>query len=279
VGDVSSLWLRGDDLQDHDLLCLAYIRRLYWLEVQSNSLTDRAFDSLSNIHTLQYLGLVGDRFTGRSATQFAVQNPLYGLRLGGSGFIDEEFAGFGSRSLFSLEISGPRIGDRALTAFTNGRSIQKLVVRNSAVSPRGLAEALQNFRINLELHLDASQVDALLIQEFARAGMPHYLSIDQLTGDEPWLADLSKFTSIAVLSVECRSDVSKKGRERIIIEISKTSAANLTLGAAPFDDSDLAALKNMSSLKYLDVNPKTTTAAGRNALRKALPGVEITPPD
>jgi hypothetical protein len=278
--EVGELGLRGNDLRDEDLADLGFLRRLYSLSVQSNSLTDSALDSLKGNRGLLSLYLIGNRFTGRAVAQVGNQNPLFGLHLDGSGFTDQALAEADQLgSLDWLVLSGSGIGDRAIVAMTKGGKVSNLDVRGTAVSAAGLKACAVNLRPKVDLKVNAGQIDAALLRELARVGLPGRLRIANLTGDEPWLAELGKNPSLAVLEVGCGSNIPKAVRERIAKSISKTNAFEVVLIETSFDDEDITPLQKMNSLKYLHLNPKTTSANGRNAIRKALPTVEVSPVD
>lgn len=255
IDSLKKLWLSGTHVGDNELSCLLELSSLEGLGLRATPTTDAGMVHVGKITSLESLSLSAG-VSDEGLAQLKDLKNLRWLSTGDRGVTDKGLACLaGLTNLEYLGLEGARVSDAGLVYLKNMSKLKKLRLIGTPVTEKGFVhlESLKNLE---ELYVLFGVTETGLM---ALSKLPSLknITVDGDSLSEEGLALLSKFKSLEHVYVD---DTDKM--DAIASELAKLSGlVRLTIGRG-LTDEGLMQLKNIQSLRDLDIETATITSRG-----------------
>ena len=262
LGDVIGVHLRGSWVSDTELLDLAQLPKLEFVDLSHTRITDDGLLHLKSLRQIRDLNLYyAEQVTDQGMT--AIRD---------------------WKNLKRLNVRGTRISDGTLAIVSGLAQIESLDIAYAPFTDNGL-DALVTLTQLKELSIGRSRLNKNALEvlrllptlEYLDLGGPHPGAggLRDTTGT-PMGEDVPRAVSSLPALRVLKLGYSQIGAEGLEILGSLERVEKLALeGCSRVDDAAIAQLAKWKSLKYLDVQETKVTSQGVAALQKAKPGIVV----
>jgi len=272
--------LSGKKLADADLAPLKNFAALRDLNLDWNGIGDRAVPLLKSLTGLKSLSLRGTKVTGAGAEELQAALPgcaievdkPTALSLRNSTYSEDEIARQlkGWRALRSVDLTGTRVGEKALRQLGELAGVQSLDLSQTPLADSWLAH-LKGLNGLRELILRATPVGDSGLAHVAGLTSLTTLNLSNTKITNEGLGHLAKMKSLRTLYL----DYNRIGDEGLEPLKNLPALEELSLKRTGVTGECVAQLKSMSALKRLDLTGTSVTASALDELKKALPTCRI----
>jgi internalin A len=245
--------------------------KLEWIYLEASTIDDRGLEGIETLVSLGLLDIGGGGLTAMGMRQLAKLPNFYALMLRGPGVTDEAIAGITSApKLNALWLFDTQVSDLRTLEPVLGNLII-LSISNAPLLVESLS-ALSGAKKLRTLGLAGCPVG-----DSELAKLPSWPTLTNLILDDTLVTDagllhLSRMPKLSVLSLS-RTNVTDEGMANLA-RLSGLDSLNLT--RTPITDAAIPHLKKLASCKRLGLSGTKITPEGERALKKALPGLQIT---
>jgi Leucine-rich repeat (LRR) protein len=272
--------LSGTKLADADLAPLKNFAALRDLNLDWNGIGDRAVPLLKSLTGLKSLTLRGTKVTGAGAEELQAALPdcaievdkPTALNLRNSTYSEDEIARQlkGWRALRSVDLTGTRVGEKALRQLGELAGVQSLDLSQTPLADSWLAH-LKGLNGLRELILRTTPVGDSGLAHVAGLTSLTTLNLSNTKITNEGLGHLAKMKSLRALYL----DYNRIGDEGLEPLKNLPALEELSLKRTDVTGECVAQLKSMSALKRLDLSGTSVTASALDELKKALPACRI----
>lgn len=262
AGEVIGLRLRGTWVTDTELLDVARLPKLKWLDLSHSRITDEGLLHLKPAKQITDLNLFyAEQITDQGMTAIRDWKNLKRLNVRGTRIFDGTLAIVsGLTQLESLDIAYTQVTDNGLDGLVPLTNLKELSIGRSKLNQN----ALEVLRL-------------LPTLEYLDLGGPHpgsggYRARPGTPMPEQVPRAIAELKQLRVLRLSY-SEINADGL-RILAKLDQLQKLSLA-GCSHMDDRAMAELTQLKNLKYLDVQATAVTPQGVATLKKAKPGIVI----
>ena len=268
---IDASWRRGSS----DLKLLAELPTTTWLSLEGSPIDDGGLVHVGQIHDLEKLFLKGTRVRGPGLAHLKDLTKLVHLSLRELPLTDEGLSQLPALpELAYLGLDNTQVTDAGLAELRRFGQLDTLWLDNTSVTDAGLGRlaALHHLRT---LYLAGTRCSGRGLASLKGVSSLRFLSLKgvELSPDSTrHLAELSQLETLGL-------DHTNVTDEQLAHLDKLTRLKVLWLSKTPVTDEGIEHLKRIKSLQQVYFHGSQVTAAGRQALRAALPECTVEPSD